>query len=166
MSNLSIHVYPDPILALKSEDVAEFDKNLSDLIQDMIDIMNKKKGIGLAAPQVGVSKKIIIFRTVGEETEMARHLINPEIIEASGSVIVEEGCLSLPKTYAKVKRYKKIKVRGFDRHKREIILETDKFWGVIIQHEIDHLNGKLFIDRLNLLKKKMVLSKFKKENKE
>ncbi len=163
MINYEIKKYPDPILRKISSNVDIFDNAAEELVSEMAAIMLEKNGIGLAAPQIGICKRIIVFKTVGEDTETVEHLINPQIIEASGSILAEEGCLSMPKIYASVKRYACIRVKGKNKFGQEVIYETDKFWAVIIQHEIDHLNGKLFIDHLSAIKRRLLISKYKKQ---
>ena len=162
---LEIKIYPDPVLRQHCIRVDRFDKHLAELIKHMTKIMDSSDGVGLAAPQVGITKNLFVFKTVGEDKPTHKHIINPEIIEKQGRVVFEEGCLSLPELTAKVKRAEQIKIKGQNKEGKEIIYETDKFWSVILQHEIDHLHGKLIIDYLSPIKRSLALSRYKKGRK-
>jgi len=162
MINRNLKFYPDSILRNRSAEIKDFNtKELDDLIITMTEVMSNNLGVGLAAPQIGILERVIVYKTI-EDDETIEYLINPEIIEKKDTRVCEEGCLSIPEVTGNVKRAKYIKVKGFDRDGNEIIRKTDKFWGIIIQHELDHLNGKLFIDYLSPMKRRMALSKYNK----
>lgn len=134
----------DPILREHAEEVKRFNTNLQQLLDDMAKTMREDDGCGLAAPQVGISKRIIIV----DAGEGVREFINPVILEASGSEIKEEGCLSVPDRTGFVERATKLKVQAQDRNGELFACEAEGMFARIIQHEIDHLNGRLFIDIL------------------
>jgi peptide deformylase len=165
IEKLNIKTYPDSILRDLSQDITCFDEELEVLADSMIETMNFHEGVGLAGPQVGVSKNIVVFK--GSKGDVAEDvcLINPVILETKGTVSFDEGCLSLPGINGTVKRSLYIKVSAFDIQGNEIIYESDKFSAVILQHEIDHLNGKLFIDYLSLIRRKLILKKYNKKMK-
>ena len=141
----------------------DFGSQMEAFIQEMWAIMEEAKGVGLAAPQIGVLKNILVYKTIGEETEKFEYLINPKIVATEGKVFSEEGCLSLPGVFAKVERFKKITVEGQDFQGKPMVKETEAFSSVIIQHESDHLVGKLFIDRLSLIKRKLLLARYRRQ---
>lgn len=155
--------YPDPVLAKPGEPVTVFDAKLKKLVDEMFDSMYAAQGIGLAAPQIAISKRIAIvdvsFKKNPEEKIV---LINPEIIDRTGRQSEEEGCLSLPEIREKVTRAEWVRVRAQDVTGREILIEGDELLGRALQHEIDHLDGILFIDHLSRLKRDLVLRKIKK----
>jgi len=158
MSLLQIKKYGNPILRKKAEKVEKIDWQMRILIDDMIETMQEEGGVGLAAPQVGVSKRIIIVK----DDIIPLVLVNPQIIEKSQKKISgEEGCLSVPGIVAKVKRAKKIIVGALDEQGKEIAIKTDDIFSRIIQHEIDHLNGILFTDRVSFLDKLKLKNKLK-----
>ena len=155
--------FPEPILRLKAKDVTDFDNELIELIEDMVETMYDAPGIGLAAPQIAVSKQVIVVDTSKqdeENTHMA--MINPKITTHENSQVDEEGCLSVPDLTSQVQRYKKVTVtyQTEDGTRMEMIAE-DRF-AVVLQHEIDHLNGILFIDHLSPLKRNLYKKKRKK----
>lgn len=146
------------ITASKVDDV----HSVQTLIDDMLDTMYATDdGIGLAATQVGRKEAIIII-DISEERDSPLVLINPEVIEGSNKEMGQEGCLSVPGYYADVERYTTVKVQGLDRTGKEITVESDDFLAIVLQHEIDHLKGKLFVDYLSPLKQKMAMKKVKK----
>jgi len=162
-----IVVYPDKRLKLISKEVESFDPQLHTLLDDMYDTMRAKNGVGLAAIQVGVDVRALIIN-VPLEDEEGEHdqpkentleMINPVILEADGSEKFQEGCLSIPGVYEDVERAKHVKVEYFDRHGQKHTIEDDDFLAVAMQHEMDHLEGKVFIEKLSFLKRK----KFEKE---
>ncbi len=158
MALRTICVYPDPVLREKTALVEEFDGELKALVDDMFETMYASDGIGLAAPQVGVAKKVVVIDYHGEKYV----LVNPEIIEAEGSVTNEEGCLSFPGIYEKVVSPERITVVYQDEkgaHKR---LALDDFTACVFSHEIDHLNGRLLIDRVSPLKRQFLKKKIAK----
>ena len=135
----------DELLRKKSKKVNTVDDKIKKIIDDMFDTMySSETGVGLAAPQIGILKQIIVIDT-DEEEPFA--LINPEIIAAEGEVDSEEGCLSCPEDYGVVKRAERVKVSGLDEEGNEVEIEAEGFLAIVLQHEIDHLNGILFIDK-------------------
>jgi peptide deformylase len=155
--------YPDPVLRHTAESVNTFDESLRILVADMAETMYAAPGIGLAAPQVAVSQRVIVVDvSKGEEEKQFLPMVNPEIIEHEGSQLDEEGCLSVPELTAQVKRFKKIQLsyQSPDGEHHELSAE-DRF-AVVLQHEIDHLNGVLFIDHLTPLKRSLYKKRRKK----
>jgi peptide deformylase len=164
MSIQKIYQYPESVLRKETEKVATFDNNLASLVEDMAETMYDAPGIGLAAPQIGKSIKLIVVDT-SEDKEGEREympLINPEIITHEGSQVDEEGCLSVPELTANVKRYLKVTVAYQDLQGQPQELSTEDRFAVVLQHEIDHLNGILFIDHLSSLKRNLYKKKVKK----
>lgn len=163
MAVLEIRKYPDEILKKKASEITDIDGNVQKLIDDMIETMYKSNGIGLAAPQVGVSKRLIIVDiSPREENNSLIVLINPQIVSTEGEVLSEEGCLSLPGFITRLKRSEKIFVKGIDRKGKDIEIETNGLLGRAIQHEIDHLDGILLIDRISPLKRELFRKKYQK----
>ena len=162
MSILKILTYPDPVLKQVAEPVEAFNSSLKKLISDMTDTMYEANGIGLAAPQVRVAKRVIVL-DLSEERDKPMHLINPEIIWREGSEPSEEGCLSIPGFRDTISRNAKVKVRAQDSLGQIFELQADNLFAFCLQHEIDHLDGILFIDRLSRLKKELFLKWFKKQ---
>ncbi len=170
-----IVVYPDKRLKRISKEVASFDGALHDLLDDMYDTMRSKNGVGLAAIQVGIDIRALIINiplddkegdSYSEEhsqndqpKENTLEMINPVIVEKDGTEKFQEGCLSIPGVYEDVERAKHVKVEYFDRHGEKQMIEDDGFLAIAMQHEIDHLDGKVFIEKLSFLKRK----KFEKE---
>ena len=150
-----------PALHKIAEPVTEFDAELSQLVNDMYETMYHEKGVGLAAPQVGISKRIATI-DVTDDKSHPFVIINPEIIESSGEELMEAGCLSIPGTYDKVPRATFVKVRAQDVTGKFFEIEGTDLLGHCLQHEIDHLNGKLYIDHLSSLKKRKWLKKMEK----
>lgn len=169
MTILKIVEYPDPFLAQKTRQVEHIDKKILKLIEDMAETMFDAPGVGLAAPQVGSNLRLIIYdpdaglETKGEASNPKKNvtaLINPEIISASGQIISEnEACLSVPDYSADVKRYEKVTVRAQNKEGKNLEFTTDGIQAVIMQHEIDHLDGTLYIDRISKLKRNMYRKK-------
>jgi len=160
---LDIRKFPDRMLRQKAEPVYEITDAERKLVRDMFDTMYFAKGVGLAAPQAGVLKRIIVCNPTGQrEDEMA--LINPKIIYRKGKKIKDcEGCLSIPSLSGEVPRYSIIGVSGKDASGKAIKLEVSDMLARIIDHETDHLDGILFIDRMGLIKRKLLLAKYKKK---
>ncbi|MGI6317151.1 MAG: peptide deformylase [Firmicutes bacterium] len=151
----------DPVLRKKTAPVSKFTPQLIVLIEDMIETMLDAEGVGLAAPQVGISKSIIVVRDKDKSFEV----INPEILSGEGEVIDIEGCLSFPGIYGEVPRFSRVEVKGLDRNKKEIKISAEGFLSRVFQHEIDHLRGVLFIDRaLKLLTPEEIKKMSEKEN--
>lgn len=161
MSLYPIVYLPDVRLRKETQAITTFDDELQKLIDDMIETMYKANGIGLAAPQIGLSLKLAVI-DVSRERNQAFCIINPEILEKSGEELMEEGCLSVPGAYDKAPRAIKVKVRALDRHGKSFELEADGLLAHCLQHEIDHLNGKLFVDYLSPLKRQMARKKQEK----
>lgn len=153
---------PDPRLRAETKAVTTFDDKLQTLIDDMFETMYHANGIGLAAPQIGLSLKLAVI-DVSQSHNERMCIINPEIISTDGDAIKEEGCLSVPGVYDKAPRYLKVKVKALDRHGKPFEIEADGLLAHCLQHEIDHLNGKLFVDYLSPLKKMMARKKLDKE---
>lgn len=160
MQTLDIRLYPDEILRTHCQP-AEMNDEIDRLIDDMLYTMYEAPGIGLAAPQVGQNLRVIVA-DVSESRDQPVALINPEIIASDGMTEYEEGCLSLPGIYAKVRRPARIKVRALNRDGKPVELEADDLLAICLQHEIDHLNGVLFIDHLSTLKRNRLLQKYRK----
>lgn len=155
--------YPDPILARVGETVTEFTPELAQLVEEMFDSMYAAEGIGLAAPQIGISKRItVIDVSFKERPEDKLVLINPEVLDREGKQVEEEGCLSLPEIRAKVERAAWVKVRAQDVRGEWFEMEGEELLARCILHEIDHLHGVLFIDRVSRLKRDLILRKIRK----
>ncbi len=155
--------YPDPRLRRVAEAVERVDDEIRALIDDLADTMYQAPGIGLAAPQINVAKRIIVIDTSSTKSELLV-LVNPEIIDRQGEQTLEEGCLSVPGIYDTVTRAERIKVRALDRHGKLFELETSELLATCIQHEIDHLEGKLFVDYLSRLKQQRIRKKMQKQD--
>jgi len=154
---LNILTYGDPVLRESAAQVTEFDDKLVEFVEDMIDTMFSDNGVGLAAPQVGDSRRIIVIdKSFGERSDDVIAMINPEILEATGEVLGEEGCLSIPGVYEEVPRAEYIRVRFQDVNGAQWELEADGFFARVIQHEKDHLDGVLFVDRLSTVKRNLL----------
>lgn len=164
MSILKIYQYPAPVLREETKEVTEFDENLAKLVADMGETMYDAPGIGLAAPQIGQSLKLIVV-DITKDPEAKKQfmvMVNPKITDHEGKQIDEEGCLSVPELSANVQRYKKITVSYQDLEGKDHELTTEDRFAVVLQHEIDHLNGILFIDHLSSLKRNLYKKKVKK----
>ncbi len=156
MSILDIHVLGDPVLRKETEIVDDVTDDIRKLISDMFDTMYAAEGIGLAAPQVGRTERVTVMDVEGQKLA----LINPEIIDKEGSVRGEEGCLSIPDVFGEVDRAKIVTVRALDESGKEIEIEGAELLARCLQHEIDHLHGKLFLDYLSVLKRRSALAKW------
>ena len=165
MALLQILEFPDPRLRNRAQPVTHVDAALRTLIDDMFETMYAAPGIGLAATQVNVAKRVLVI-DLSEKRDQPLALINPEILERSGIEETEEGCLSVPGYFDKVTRAEKIRVRALDRDGKQIEFDADGLLAVCIQHEIDHLDGKLFVDYLSELKRTRIRKKLEKERKE
>jgi peptide deformylase len=168
-SSIKIHSivkYPDPVLAKKADPVTVFDDELRRLVEEMFESMYAAQGIGLAAPQIGVSKQLTVidvsFRKNPDEKLV---LINPEVVKTEGSQLEEEGCLSLPDIREKVRRAELVTVRAQDEFGEWFEIDGDELLARALLHEIDHLHGVLFIDRISRLKRELVLRKIRKMQK-
>jgi len=136
--------HPDPVLREVAKPVPNITPNIQKLLSDMAETMYDAPGVGLAAPQIGISKRVIVI-DVGDEHGLIE-MVNPEILESSGEQFGPEGCLSIPGLQGDVRRKEKLKVKGLDRNGQEIVMDVSGFLARAFQHEIDHLNGILFID--------------------
>ncbi|NPA71988.1 MAG: peptide deformylase [Gammaproteobacteria bacterium] len=161
MEKLDIVLYPEAGLKEVCAPIPEMNDDIDKLIDDMLYTMYDAPGIGLAAPQIAVQQRLIVM-DVSETNDQPLALINPEIIQSAGTVDWEEGCLSMPGIYAKVTRPSDILVRGMNRDGKMIELEADGLLAICIQHEIDHLNGTMFIDRISRMKRTRAIQKFRK----
>jgi len=163
MAILDIVTYPNPLLKKISKPIERFDNELHKLLDDMYETMIAKNGVGLAAIQVGVPIRALIIDIGNEEGKQSREtlieVINPEFLEWSGTQKDKEGCLSVPEYFDEVERYEKVKVKFFDRFGKEHIMDANGLLSVAFQHETDHLDGHLFIERLDYIRRK----KFEKE---
>jgi peptide deformylase len=158
--------YPDPVLAKPAAPITEFDAALKKLVAEMFESMYAAQGIGLAAPQIGLSKRLtVIDLSFKKNPEEKIVLINPEILEEEGKQFEEEGCLSLPEIREKVHRAARVKVRAQNEKGESFELDGEELLARAFQHEIDHLNGVLFIDRISRLKREMALRKIRKMQK-
>ena len=154
-----VRIYGDPVLRQRAREVVEFDESLRALAADMRETMNSYRGVGLAGNQLGVLQRILVVNVPLDEegaTSAAHTLINPEILERSGSQTAEEGCLSIPGIYEDVSRSLRVRVRYRDERGAAAELEAEDFLARAIQHEIDHLDGVLFVDRLSPLKRQFL----------
>ena len=160
---MEIITYPDPILTKMAEPVANIDGDIQNLIDNMSNLMYQASGIGLAANQVGVAKRVIIFDiNYKEKGKDLTILINPTIILAEDRIVFEEGCLSVPDFHGEIPRKKYLKVRGIDRSGKPIDIEAEDLTAICIQHEIDHLDGTLIFDHVSHLKRTLYKRKVEK----
>ncbi|MEW8119860.1 MAG: peptide deformylase [Candidatus Thiodiazotropha sp.] len=165
MAILDILHFPDPRLRNKAKPVAQVDDSIRRLIDDMLETMYQAPGIGLAATQVNVAKRVVVI-DLSEEKNQPLCLVNPEIIEKDGEEQMEEGCLSVPGVYEMVKRANLIRVRALGRDGAAFEMEAEGLLAVCIQHELDHLEGKLFVDYLSSLKRQRIRKKLEKESRQ
>lgn len=170
MALLKILTFPDPFLKTVARPVTEFDDQLKKLVQDMAETMYDEPGVGLAATQVGEDKQLFVMDVFynKEDPESVKQpvaVINPEVVESDGESFAEEGCLSVPGFRAEVKRAASVRLRFQDLDQETHELNAEGLLAICIQHEFDHLKGKLFIDRLPPLKRRMVQNKLKKQGK-
>ena len=164
MAQLPILEYPDPRLRIRAEPVTEFDDELRQLAADLLETMYAAPGIGLAATQVDIHKRVLVV-DVSEERNEPLCLVNPEIVGAEGQVSYEEGCLSVPDVFEAVDRAERIKVAALDETGKRIEIEAEGLLAICIQHEMDHLEGKLFVDYLSALKRDRLKKKVRKKAK-
>ncbi|ANE75037.1 peptide deformylase [Dickeya solani] len=161
MSVLQVLHFPDERLRIKAQPVKEVNAEIQRIVDDMFDTMYEEEGIGLAATQVDIHQRIIVI-DVSEDRDQRLVLINPELLDKSGDTGIEEGCLSIPETRALVPRAEHVNVRALDREGNPFELEADGLLAICIQHEMDHLVGKLFIDYLSPLKRQRIRQKLEK----
>lgn len=164
MTVLKILTIPDPRLKHKSIEVESFDTDLQKIVKNMYDTLHASgNGIGLAAPQVGIKKRIVVIDLKQEGKSDPITFVNPKILKLSEEKFInEEGCLSVPEYYAEVERSKEVELEWFDENGKKKVKKVKGLLSICIQHEIDHLNGTLFIDHLSKLKRKLVFEKLKK----
>jgi len=162
MALLSILRYPDPRLRQRSARVDRVNERIRKLIKDMADTMYAAPGVGLAATQVDVHLQVIVI-DISETRDQLRVFINPELLAASGDADVEEGCLSVPGVYEKVRRAERVTVRALDGGGERFTLEAEGLLAVCIQHEMDHLEGKVFVEKLSRLKQSRILARMRKQ---
>ena len=165
MALLPILRYPDPRLHKVATKVIQVDDNIHKLIKDMAETMYAAPGVGLAATQVDIHKRVIVV-DISETHDQLKVLINPEILAASGEADCEEGCLSVPGIYEKVRRAERIQVRAQDPEGRPFNLDADGLLAVCIQHEMDHLEGRVFVEHLSRLKQQRILARLKKQERQ
>jgi peptide deformylase len=160
---MKIYKFPEPVLRKKAEPVEHIDGEIQSLIDAMGETMYAAPGIGLAANQVGEPIRLLVYDlTPKDRARDLCVLINPEIVEAEGEIVYDEACLSVIDYSAEVKRNALVKVRGFDRHGKPVDVEAEGLMAICLQHEIDHLNGKLFIDHISSLKRALYKRKLQK----
>jgi peptide deformylase len=163
MAVLEILTYPNPTLTQRAEEVEKVDGKVRKLISDMVDTMYASGGVGLAAPQVGVSKRVIVVDVRPYDPSASLiSIVNPEVVSERGDVLHEEGCLSVPECVEGIKRRQCIKVRGLDKRGREIEVEGEGMLAIALQHEIDHLNGSVILDRMSRIKRDLHKKRLKK----
>jgi len=165
MAVVEILIHPDPILRKRSKEIKVIDKEFKKFLVDLTDTMYEKDGVGLAAPQIGVLKRVVVIDVSEHQNGSPRepqYFINPVILEKKDYEVNEEGCLSIPDIHEDIKRASYVKVRYFDENLDQYELEAEGLLAIALQHEIDHLNGKLFIDYLSPLKYNRITKKMKK----
>jgi len=154
---LRLRYYGDPVLRKKAEAVASVTPEIRELIAGLFDTMYRERGIGLAAPQVGVSQRVFVVDVEGEEGERVKlALVNPQLKLAAGSMVGEEGCLSIPGIHADVKRHAQVTYEGLDQKGAPVTVRAEGLLARALQHELDHLDGILFIDRLSAIRRKLL----------
>ena len=164
MAVMEILKYPNPILKKRCQEVDRIDDGLKKLIQDMTETMYQANGVGLAACQVGVLQRVIVIDVSPLDPKQGLlTLVNPEIVSEEGEIEREEGCLSVPDCWEKVKRKEKLRVRGVSPEGKEVAVTGEGILAISLQHEIDHLNGVLILDRLSRLKREIYRDKLRKE---
>lgn len=165
MALLNILQYPDERLHTIAQPVEEFDDKILALVADMAETMYQARGIGLAATQVNVHKQVVVM-DLSEERDQLRVFINPVITHKEGDTEFEEGCLSVPGIYETVHRAERVTVEAYDEHGEKLVLEADGLLAICIQHELDHLAGKVFVEYLSSLKQNRIKTKLKKRARE
>ena len=161
MAVLTVRKYGDPILRRRAEPVSEVTPEIRAILHDMIDTMYCEVGVGLAAPQVGISLRLMVVDD--EKGRGPRALVNPEIVDQGGRVVAEEGCLSIPGIFAPVARAEWVRLAAQDEEGQPVTVETKGLYARVIQHEMDHLDGVLFIDRLDPVRRDRIKRAIKKE---
>lgn len=166
MALLEILHHPDPRLREKAQTVSDFGQELQSLIDDMFETMYDAPGVGLAATQIGVALQVAVMDCGSDDKREPRVMINPEIIEADEPEVVDEGCLSVPEVSDRVRRHRRVRLRALDRQGNPYELEADGLLAQCIQHEKDHLDGKLYIDHLSTIKRDRLLKRQRKLRKQ
>ena len=163
MANLGITKYGSEVLRKVAEPVEEINDEIRQIVNDMLDTLYASDGVGIAAPQIGISKRIIVVDTdPSNASSKPIVLINPEIVEKDGAIAAEEGCLSVPEVRGDVKRYERVVIEGIDLDGKRIKVEGTDLLARVFQHEIDHINGTLFIDYLSKLKQQLLKNRLRK----
>jgi peptide deformylase len=164
MTKLEILTYPNKFLQRPTQPVENIDEDIQKLVADMVETMYEAPGVGLAAIQVGSDKQVLVYDEKPTESDRGYGvIINPKVVETEGQIISEnEGCLSVPDFRSDVKRAARVVVEGVDRDGKSLRFEADGFLAIVLQHEIDHLNGTLFIDRISALKRELYKRRMKK----
>ena len=165
MARLEILEFPDPRLRTRAHPVEKFDAEFGQLIDDMLETMYAAPGIGLAATQVNVHRRLLVI-DVSESRDQPQVFVNPEIVQQDGVEVTEEGCLSVPQIFEEVQRAARVRVRAQDRNGKVFERELDGLLAVCLQHEMDHLQGKLFVDYLSALKRDRIRRKLEKNRRE
>jgi peptide deformylase len=162
MTPLPLHLLGSPVLRQRSTEVAEVDDDLRSVIDQMFETMDASRGVGLAANQVGLARRVAVIDAEGQRFAM----VNPVIVEAEGRATAEEGCLSIPDIYGDVTRAERVVLEALDREGKPFRLEAGGLAARAIQHEIDHLDGILFLDHLGLMKRRVLLARWKREHRD
>ena len=165
MALLSILEYPDPRLHVVAEPINVVNEEIRRLVRDMAETMYAAPGVGLAATQVGIHKRLIII-DISDAHEQLNVMINPRILERSGQAMLEEGCLSVPGVFEKVARAERVKVRALNADGVDVEIEAQGLLAVCIQHEMDHLDGKVFVEYLSRLKRQRILARIRKQQRQ
>jgi peptide deformylase len=165
MAILDILRFPDPRLRNRAKPVEAVDATIAALVDNMFETMYQAPGIGLAATQVNVAKRVVVI-DISDDNNQPLCLINPEILQAEGSEVMDEGCLSVPGVFDSVTRAERVRVRALNRNGEPFEMDADGLLAVCIQHEIDHLDGKLFVDYLSNLKRQRIRKKLEKEGRQ
>jgi peptide deformylase len=165
MAQLAILTFPDPRLRIRAAPVAQVDAAVQQIVADMLETMYAAPGVGLAAPQVNVSLQIVVI-DVSETHDQPLCLINPQVLELRGEEQMDEGCLSVPGFYESVTRAAEVRVSALDRNGEPLTLDADGLLAVCIQHEIDHLEGKLFVDHISFIKRHRIRRKLEKDQRQ
>lgn len=166
MARLPIRLYGDPVLRKRAEKIEEIDEDIKKLAQDMLETCKETKAVGLAGNQVGVTKRILVVdRANINLNEEPLIVINPEVIETEGEEMNEEGCMSVPGPFEEVRRPHKVKIKGMNLEGKEITVEGEGLLAKVLMHEIDHLNGLLFIDHLSSIRRQLLSKKLREISK-
>jgi peptide deformylase len=160
MSTHDIRVFGDPVLKAKAAEVSDIDGALVQLADEMLEIMYEAPGLGLAAPQIGISKQLFVWDL--DDGEGARAIVNPTIVESAGEWTYDEGCLSIPGLYVEILRPKEVLIKGWDLDGNELTIEADELLGRLFQHELDHLQGVLMFERMTPEQRREAMAEWRK----